>query len=419
MKMNKKEILDFYIAEVENNFYPYWNTFADDEKGGILNCINNFGNELLSENKFTWSQGRYLWILGRIYTLCEQNIFKKIDIKQLKKRMDATYHFLIERSINKDSICNYLLTRDGEKIIEERTQRYDASIFADCFALIGMAQYAKTLQDESCILEVTNLYNSIIKRLEQNNYLTEPYPVPSGYTIHSIPMIMVNTVYEFIKMKEVFGLDCKNEVNYGLLQTHIILEKHFFDGYIREFISTQENYQTKMLDRHINPGHTIEDVWFLYEFLNEYGNISAYSQRLCTIAKNAYTIGWDKEHGGLLRFVDKDGGQPHGETNNDAFEVLIKETWDMKLWWPHSECLYTFLLLNEKIGDTECIKIYESVHDYIFKTFPNKDLGEWIQIRKRDGSPQEKLVALPVKDPFHILRNYLKIIELYSEERKK
>jgi N-acylglucosamine 2-epimerase len=57
---------------------------------------------------------------------------------------------------------------------------------------------------------------------------------------------------------------------------------------------------------------------------------------------------------------------------------------------------------------------YQKVHDYSFATFPNPDsaIGEWIQIRDRYGRPRDKVVALPVKDPFHIIRNFLLIIEL-------
>jgi N-acylglucosamine 2-epimerase len=41
---------------------------------------------------------------------------------------------------------------------------------------------------------------------------------------------------------------------------------------------------------------------------------------------------------------------------------------------------------------------------------------EWLQIRTRDGAPQDKVVALPVKDPFHITRNLVLILELLSEK---
>ena len=49
-----------------------------------------------------------------------------------------------------------------------------------------------------------------------------------------------------------------------------------------------------------------------------------------------------------------------------------------------------------------------------FRTFPNPNpkIGEWIQIRNRLGEPESKVVALPVKDPFHIARNLILIIDL-------
>jgi N-acylglucosamine 2-epimerase len=37
-------------------------------------------------------------------------------------------------------------------------------------------------------------------------------------------------------------------------------------------------------------------------------------------------------------------------------------------------------------------------------------VGEWIQIRNRKGEPEEKVVALPVKDPFHVTRVFIHII---------
>jgi mannose/cellobiose epimerase-like protein (N-acyl-D-glucosamine 2-epimerase family) len=57
------------------------------------------------------------------------------------------------------------------------------------------------------------------------------------------------------------------------------------------------------------------------------------------------------------------------------------------------------------------------VHDYTFATFPNPDrnVGEWIQIRDRQGRPLDKVVGLPVKDPYHLTRNLLLLVELLGE----
>ena len=63
------------------------------------------------------------------------------------------------------------------------------------------------------------------------------------------------------------------------------------------------------------------------------------------------------------------------------------------------------------------LKLFEKVFAYTYQTFPNPDpqIREWIQIRTREGKPQEKVVALPVKDPYHIIRNVLMAIELLEE----
>jgi N-acylglucosamine 2-epimerase len=49
-------------------------------------------------------------------------------------------------------------------------------------------------------------------------------------------------------------------------------------------------------------------------------------------------LGWDKEYGGLLYYVDVEGKPP------------TQLEWDMKLWWPHTEALYALLLAHHLTG---------------------------------------------------------------------
>lgn len=121
--------------------------------------------------------------------------------------------------------------------------------------------------------------------------------------------------------------------------------------------------------------------------------------------------------GGLLHYCDVRGGPPAGLTEGVAAEPMLRqvqEGWGDKLWWVHSEALYTTLLCHARTGDPSFLDLYDRIFAYTFRTFPNPDreIREWIQIRKRDGTPQDKVVALPVKDPYHILRNVIQIIEL-------
>lgn len=62
-------------------------------------------------------------------------------------------------------------------------------------------------------------------------------------------------------------------------------------------------------------------------------------------------------------------------------------------------------------------RLHDVVHAYAFATFPNPDgaVGEWIQIRDRRGRPLDKVVGLPVKDPYHLTRNLLLLVELLHD----
>ena len=92
--------------------------------------------------------------------------------------------------------------------------------------------------------------------------------------------------------------------------------------------------------------------------------------------------------------------------------------WSDKLWWVHSEALYSTLLCGFRSGDQRFFDWYRRVFTYTFQTFPNPDreLREWIQIRSREGKPEERVVALPVKDPYHITRNLILILELLDRQ---
>ena len=76
------------------------------------------------------------------------------------------------------------------------------------------------------------------------------------------------------------------------------------------------------------PGHALEASWFLMEWARRVGDagILARALQLCDWS---WIVGWDAEHGGLLYFVDAEGGAD--------FPFLEK---DMKLWWVHTEAMH-------------------------------------------------------------------------------
>lgn len=112
--------------------------------------------------------------------------------------------------------------------------------------------------------------------------------------------------------------------------------------------------------------------------------------------------GWDPEYGGIFLGIDALGGVP----------FLANP--EKKVWWPHTEALYALLLAHELTGERWCAEWYERVHDWSFKHFSMPEAGEWRQRLDRAGNPITELIALPVKDPFHLPRAVILILELLA-----
>ena len=162
-------------------------------------------------------------------------------------------------------------------------------------------------------------------------------------------------------------------------------------------------------------------MWFAYEAAELCGE-TKWNEKIAAVAKKAIENGWDEEFGGILHFSGVAGGEPVGDATgveNEPMTLLLSD-WGSKLWWVHSEALYTSLLCYFNTGDKDFLAWFEKIFDYTFKTFPGKnpEVREWLQIRTRDGAPQDKVVALPVKDPFHITRNLVLILELLQSKMK-
>lgn len=415
--MNFIELKNFYIEQIEKDFFPFWEKAFDKNRGGIFTCFNNKGTKLISKNKYTRSQGRFLWLVSALYEQVEKESIN-INKSLLEKMGNTTFEFLKNNVFFDGYKCAFALTEDGQQIDFNGIK--DTSIFADAFVLLGFNAYGRNFGNEEALKISNELLNSIKSRIDSNDYMTEPYPVDENFKSHSIYMILLNCYEECLLTEKLnkyrYDLDLEKLVNINI---DVILNELSDEDLVYEMFTENRSYNDTLLFNHNNPGHTIECIWFILYGLKLTGNDREIKQKIIDIFKKTYYLGWDSKYGGLLRYVDRRTGcEPEGRLLNNNLENLIKETWDYKLWWPHSELLYTSLLIYVETNDDEVLEIYKKSQEYIFETFPNpdKNIGEWIQIRDRKGNPINKVVALPVKDPFHIIRNFILIIDLLNQE---
>lgn len=424
MKTNEiRKLHGFFENHLTNQILSFWLPRCEDTlHGGFLNCFDNKGEHLVSYDKYTWSQGRFVWMFAKLadtpavpFSQAERAEFLRLA----RQGADfLTDHCLMGKD---DWRCVFLMNRDGSPKQVEGWAELDMSIYADCFAVIGLARYALASGDVEKYAFAKRLHASCVERIEKNTFNTLPYPLSPKFRAHGIPMIMSNTTKELCLAAD--RLDPAYSEHLRALvhgYTTDILD-HFVDenNVLHEIILREDNsFFPQILGQHMNPGHTIEDVWFMYEAAALCGE-TKWNEKIKAVAQKAFENGWDEQYGGILHFCGVDGGKPEGDMAGVENETMVHQLsdWDSKLWWIHSEALYTSLLCHFKSGDGAFLDWFERVFDYTFRTFPgeNPEIREWVQIRTRAGEPQDKVVALPVKDPFHITRNLILLLELLHE----
>lgn len=422
-KEKLQERLQFYKDHLFFDLVPFWlKNGIDEENGGFYTCFNIEGTQLLSKDKYIWSQGRLVWIFSKLAEIDIPEISsdeRKVYIGLAKQGVD----FLLDNCILDNGNFAFLVDEKGK--FKEVGSGYDISTFADCFVALGLSCYSRVALDEKILDKALEIYNRVVYKYDNDMFKIAPYLIPKDMKPHSIPMILLNLSYELSESLKIMGRQkeyVEVEKDNTLFLAEILNNFKEENGLILETVSKENKPVDSFLGRYVNPGHSLEDAWFIIQSAKR-NNDDISIGKACEITMKTFEVGWDDVYGGLYYYVDKEGGMPKGRYLSEIERIQgtqILDNWDDKLWWPHSEALYTTLLCYIITKDKKFLDLYEMTHEYIFKTFPNPDnsVGEWIQLRDRKGLPQTSEVGgrLPVKDPFHIIRDMILIIELLKEQ---
>ncbi len=386
MQINTRftDLLAIYRSELLERTVPFWLKHAiDRQNGGILTCISDEG-QVLSEDKYMWSQLRAIWTFSALYN----------KIEQKQAWLDVAEHiFNFVKSCGRDDQGQWVFCVDKDGSITQGS----TSIYADGFAIYGLTELAKATGSREAIDLALETYENVQRRLNQpGSYKTEPYPLPKGVKAHGISMIfslVFNELGHFLNNQEIIeaGLYHAGEVLDVYLQPE---QKKLY-----EFRHLNNSAIDSPRGRAIVPGHAIESMWFMIHIYRHTGNEARVRQAVEAI-KWHIELGWDEAYGGILLGLDAKGGQPWWKFA------------DSKIWWPHTEALYALLLAYEISGEQWCLDWYERVHNYTFSHYPVAKYGEWTQKLDRQGQKFTDTVALPVKDPFHLPRSLIYCIQV-------
>ena len=143
-KLDVNEYLSFFRQELTENLLFFWMPRCLDlENGGYLNCFTNDGSKLISTDKYTWSQGRFLWMFSKL-SMMESSMFSQEQRLDFLRYAESGKEFLLKHVLlgPEDYRCVFLMDAAGQPKNVGDHEGYDLSISADCFVVMGFAARA-------------------------------------------------------------------------------------------------------------------------------------------------------------------------------------------------------------------------------------------------------------------------------------
>src|SRR4051794_171744 len=94
----RRELLSFYRSVLKMELLPFWERAVDLVHGGVYTCFDNQGERLLYTDKYTWSQGRFLWLWSRLAEMCDSKLIE-CDKEHYLNQAEQTYAFLRQHTL--------------------------------------------------------------------------------------------------------------------------------------------------------------------------------------------------------------------------------------------------------------------------------------------------------------------------------
>jgi N-acylglucosamine 2-epimerase len=370
-----------YKTELLDSILPFWMKHSvDQQNGGFFTCLDQFG-QVYDTDKFIWLQGRQVWCFAYMYN----NIEKK------QEWLDIAKHgadFLIKHGRDEEGNWYFSLTEEGKPLV----QPYN--IFSDCFATMAFAALDKASpSDEYKKIALTTFNNIIARRQNTKGKYNKNFPGTRSLKNFSLPMILCNLSLE---LEHIIGKEKVNELVPDII--HEVMEVFYQPklGLVLENVNIDGSFADCFEGRLMNPGHTIEAMWFIMD-LGIRLNDTSLIDKAVTIMLNTLEYGWDKEYGGIFYFLDIQGHPPQ------------QLEWDQKLWWVHVEALVALAKGFQHTGDMRCKEWFDKVHDYTWSHFKDQQYGEWFGYLNRRGEVLLPLKGGKWKGCFHIPRSLYQV----------
>jgi N-acylglucosamine 2-epimerase len=377
MRMDFKKLAEQYKSELFDSVLPFWLEKSQDKDfGGYFTCLDRDGS-VFDTDKFVWLQGREVWLFSMLYNKVEHR----------KEWLDCAVQggeFLKKYGHDGNFNWYFSLTRDGKPIVDPY------NIFSYTFATMAFGQLSIATGNKEYADIAKKTFDIILSKVQNPkgkwNKLHEGTRPLKNF---ALPMILCNLALEIESLLDPAYLN--QTIETCIHEVMDVFVRPELGGIVVENVLENGDLADCFEGRHMNPGHSIEAMWFIMD-LGKRLNRPDLIEKAKNTALTMFNYGWDKEFGGIYYFMDRKGCPPQ------------ELEWDQKLWWVHIETLICMLKGYQLTGDKQCLDTFLKVHDYVWTHFKDPDYPEWFGYLNRRGEVLLPLKGGKWKGCFHVPR---------------
>ena len=385
----------FYRNHLLKDIMPFWDRrVVDQEHGGYLNDFDREGN-CTGKNKYGWFIGRNIYTYSALYRQIEKR-------PEWLKTAEVGYRYLKEKALRDNYRVNFKMDAQGNVLSA------DTSIFTDHFAVKGLFEYAAASGSEEAKGLAEKMLDALLANVKNEKVLLTVCPDPR-FRKHAVNFL---NLLVGIEGKSLFP-----EKSSLLLEPALHDSLYAFANSEKEipleYITRDAAPLLEGIGRTIDPGHSLESLWFALREGTERGDPEI-CKRAETIIDWVINWGWDDEYGGFYQNVDAVSVVPEEDHQWNQYPDA-KAHWQDKIWWVQAEGLYT-LAFSALINSNEHHwEYFKKLHKFCQDHFMDQEYGEWYSILKRDGSIRSNCKGTESKGPYHIPRCVMQLTILFEK----
>lgn len=342
-----EQLRDRYRRELFDEQLPFWDRFGIDHEHGGFCCLLDYDGRRVSDEKFTWFQGRGLWVYSFLYNHLDPSP-EHLEVARKTKT------FLLAHAPQPDGSWVSKLSREGAPLAPE------SDYYGRYFAIEGLLEYSHASGDEQARETALRMFKELFR---QQTAADAPGRITQGFW-----MVNINIA------RQILERESDPEI--------VEIADHAIDAVIHKHYNPEFGLNNERLNRDFtrppdeatkcNFGHSIETLWMVMEEARRRGDDGLWATCAERI-QHHLNIGWDWIHGGLAMWINVDHGgyewSVEGVPGTDLAFRAVGEYNYTKTLWALDEILIAALLIHERTGAAWAREFFDRTQQLIDEKF--------------------------------------------------